>query len=230
VSPTIPILVQARFSSQRLPGKVLRPILGKPMLAYTIERLQQVQKAFPLLIATSLSSDDDAIESFARQVGVACFRGPLDDVAQRMISAASSIGAEAFVRISGDSPLIDPALVDQAIDLYLSAPLDLASNILVRTFPKGQSVEVVSVAALAEALPEMSKQDQEHVTPLFYRHPRSWRLAGFESGAALGQVQMSVDTPMDFEKVSEVIARMKRPHWSYHLDELLTLYQETAPC
>src|SRR5262245_42610822 len=114
----IVVVVQARFSSARLPGKVLRPMAGRPMLAHLFDRVHRASEPDAVWLATSTDASDDPVASLAAALGVACHRGPLDDVLGRFIGAAEAARAAAVVRVNGDSPLLDPALIDRAIGLY----------------------------------------------------------------------------------------------------------------
>lgn len=201
-----PIFVPARMNSRRLPGKPLRVIAGKPLLHWLVDSLQHVGGAGSVVIATSDQPLDDAIATWCAERGVACHRGPLDDVAGRLIGAALRMGAEAFVRVSGDSPLMDPALVARAIKLFDVGNADLVTNVQQRTFPKGFSVEVISVAALQDHLSRHGgPSDREHVTTSFYAHPADVRIVNFTSGVAAGDVQLSVDDEEDFIRVERLL-------------------------
>lgn len=217
----VPAIIQARLSSVRLPGKVLRPLAGRPMLAWLIERLGAARKIHGIAVATSDARDDDAIASFCDKVGVRCFRGPLDDAAERLACAAELLGADGFVRVSGDSPFMDPAIVDSVVARFDDS-IDLATNVLKRTFPKGMSVEVIRLTALRHAQPMMRPGEAEHVTPVFYRQPQDYRIVGVESGRDWGGVQLAVDTEADFALASRVAAAMERGR-SYGVAELVTL-------
>jgi spore coat polysaccharide biosynthesis protein SpsF len=215
-------VVQARMSSARLPGKVLREVRGRPLLAYLIDRLRRCNVLDGVVIATSTGRDDDPIAAFARTNLIDCHRGSLDDVAFRLLSAARAAGADALVRISGDSPLIDPAIVDRAVDIYRRERPDLATNVQRRTFPKGQSVEVIAMAALERAHRAMtSAAEREHVTLLFYAHPERFRIAAFESGIARGDLQLSVDTEEDFARFAAIIERLGEPAASHDLASII---------
>ena len=200
------VIVQARFSSVRLTGKVLRPLAGRPLLSRVLERVTHAQRVTRAIVATSSEPSDDAIERFCEAEGISCFRGALDDVAERCRQAAEHQAADAFVRISGDSPLIAPELIDQAIGLYDGAKLDLATNVMERSFPKGMSVEVIRVAALRRAQAMMVDGEAEHVTPPFYRRPDDFRIVNLSSGQAWGAVQLSIDTQDDFVMIEQIIA------------------------
>jgi spore coat polysaccharide biosynthesis protein SpsF len=192
------VIVQARFSSHRLPGKVLRPLGGKPMLAWVCERLRAARRTTRVMVATSRDKSDEPVAGFCSDHGIDCFRGSLGDVAERLSAAARSARVDAFVRVSGDSPLMLPSIVDDVIDLFESARPDLATNVQLRTFPKGMSVEAIALESLDRARAIMLPGEEEHVTPPFYRQPERFRIANLTSGHDFGPVQLSVDTAADF--------------------------------
>jgi spore coat polysaccharide biosynthesis protein SpsF len=204
----LPIIVPARMNSQRLPGKPLRAIAGKPLLQWVIESLKHVEHAGEVVVATSTDRRDDALADWCAARGCACHRGPLDDVAARVLEAARARHAEAFVRVSGDSPLIDPALVTQAIAIFRRGDADLVTNVQQRTFPKGNSVEVVRISVLDRQLKRFGTQeDREHVTTVLYRHPELVRIVNFASDTPAGQIQLSVDSSDDLHLVERILRK-----------------------
>lgn len=211
------------MSSSRLPGKVMRRLDGEPMLGALINRLAQARSISSIVIATSDGMDDDAITDFCRTTRTACFRGPLDNVAMRLADAAQDAGATAFARVSGDSPFMDPDLVDAVVALFERQEVDLATNVQVRTFPKGQSVEVVRVDALRRAQGMMAPGEAEHVTPVFYRRPHDFRIANLTSGHDWGAIQMSVDTPEDLMLAERMTAAVRREPGRYDVARLVAL-------
>jgi spore coat polysaccharide biosynthesis protein SpsF len=220
-------IIQARMASRRLPGKSLRPVQGRPMLAYVVERLRRCRELDAIVVATSTMGEDDAIEALCRELGVACHRGPRDDVLARVIGLVEAQALPVVVRISGDSPLIDPTIVDRAVLLFAEGQCDLVTNVAPRSFPKGQSVEVVSAQALRlQVSARPTAEDREHVTRWFYRHPERVRIRNFEAPADMSAVQLSVDTAEDFAVFAAIIAAMRRPHWDYGLAEILALRRE----
>jgi len=144
-------ILQARTSSSRLPGKVLKPILGKPMLLLQIERVRRARKIDKLVVATSNDPSDDGIEALCKQHGIDCFRGSLNDVLDRFYRAALTYNPEHIVRLTGDCPLIDPELVDSIIDMHLEGNYDYTSNAIQMTFPDGLDVEILTIKVLKEA-------------------------------------------------------------------------------
>ena len=218
------IVVQARMTSTRLPGKVLRPVNGKPMLAYTLERLANVSGSPNVVVATSNDPSDDGIVDFCNASGIPCHRGPLTDVAERYLQLIAALEPSCFVRICGDSPLIDQAIVSRALEVFDLESPDLVTNVMPRTFPKGQSVEVVRSGAFRKMCASLDNDsDREHVTQCFYQNPDKWSVVNIANGNDVSDVNLSVDTLDDFVSFSSLIMSMSEPHWTYGLDEILAL-------
>jgi spore coat polysaccharide biosynthesis protein SpsF len=216
-------IIQARLDSARLPGKVLRLLHGRPVLDYLIETLSHAKRVDHLIVATSDRPTDDPIAAFAAERGISCYRGSCDDVAGRMLAAAVATGFDKFVRANGDSPLLDARLVDHGISLF-EPGVDLVTNRIPKTFPIGETVEVVSTHALAAAHREMSDPlDHEHVTRFFYEHPDRFAIRAFDSGRSYDDLHLAVDTEQQFEFISALMAKMDRPHWTYSVDEIAEL-------
>jgi len=217
------------MSSARLPGKMLREIEGVPLLGYVVERLRTCLLAEDVVVATSDEASDDPLAALCRTLGIKCFRGALDDVAGRFLRVIDALEPEAFVRISGDSPLIDPAIVDQVIGMFEDDAPDLAVNIHPRSFPKGQSVEVVRSTTFRAALADFEgAADREHVTPYFYRHAEAFEIINLALPRNLNDMQLSIDTSDDFRMIERLFQSMDGPHLNYGLDELVTLYGEVT--
>ncbi len=218
----IGVIVQARMGSRRLPGKVLRLLAGKPVLQYVLESLGQCETVERVVVATSRAERDDPIARFCERRGAACFRGALDDVAGRLLQAAGEAGFEALVRVSADSPLLDWRLVDRAVGLYAGGDYDLVTNVFPRSWPKGQSVEVLRAAVLRQGYSKTKgRSDREHVTRYFYDHPERFQIKNFASGQDWGSLNLCVDTEEDWQKIEKIIHRMDRPHWEYTAAKLV---------
>lgn len=223
------IIIQARASSSRLPGKVLKPVAGRPLLQFLVERMRRCRQAGGLVVATSVQPSDDPVVELCARLGVTCLRGPLEDVAERFRLALDQLGWQALVRVSGDSPLLDPGLVDQALSIFRQLRPDLVTNVAERSFPKGQSVEVVDARAFRRACAGMeTAADREHVTPFIYRRSREFNIVNFACPRRLGDMQMSVDTPEDLARFRSVVEGMDRPHWDYGWDELADMFRQAA--
>src|SRR6185295_19366594 len=207
-------VIQARASSQRLPGKILKPLCGRPMLDHLLEGLAHAAQLDDLVIATSLDPSDDATEAFAEERGVACFRGSLENVALRMLAAGESRQAGAVARINGDRPLLDPAIVDRGVQLFREGGVDIVTNVRPRSFPKGQSVEVIAIDALRRAVASMSAaEDREHVTPFIYARPQEFPLHSFAAETPRPELQLSVDDAADFERCAAIVRALRVPAW-----------------
>ncbi len=212
----IGILIQARMSSSRLPGKILQPVHGKPLLQYVVERCKLSTAASLVAVLTSVEQSDDPVQQWCENFEVACYRGPLDDVAERFNGAVTRFRLDAFFRVCADSPFVDPALYDEAADIFLERPLDLVTNVQRRTFPVGLSVELISAKAFTRALALMSTRDErEHVTRYIYKHAGNFAIYNMESGIFLGDRALAVDTADDLERVTAIVHAMDRPHWEY---------------
>ncbi len=203
------IIVQARMSSTRLPGKVLKLVLDRPLLSYLIERLRQVKLADELVIATSDQPEDEPIVALCHEARVHVVRGSLNDVLSRYAKAAAESQADAIVRICSDCPLIDPTVVDEAIAFYLShyPKYDWVCNAVERRYPRGYEVEVFSHAALdIAAKVARDPEEREHVTPYLYRHPEQFGLGSVVGNVYLGNERWVLDTPEDFELISRILS------------------------
>jgi spore coat polysaccharide biosynthesis protein SpsF len=202
-------VLQARTSSRRLPQKVLRPILGRPMIALMVERVRRARRLDGLVLATSAEASDDPLAALARELGIGVFRGALDDVLDRFYRAAAEHGPEHVVRLTGDCPLADPALIDRVVAEHLASGADCTSNAHVRTFPDGLDVEVLRFAALEQAWREArAPHEREHVTPFVYAHPERFRHHAVTWPEDLSAMRWTVDTAADFALVAAVFERL----------------------
>ena len=224
----IPIIVQARLNSTRLPGKVLTKINGIPLLEYLVSRLTKSFDKSQILIATSNEHQDNPIHQYCINNNFFFFRGSLEDVAKRILDATKHIKAKIFVRINGDSPLIDPNIIDQAVNIFNNGYYDLVTNVFPRSFPVGQSVEVIRTSSFVKAYKKMSTTDHfEHVTKYYYEHPDEFRIRNFSNERDLSSYRFVVDTPEDLKRIEEIICSMTRPHAEYSLNDLIDLYPST---
>jgi spore coat polysaccharide biosynthesis protein SpsF len=157
--------IEARMTSSRLPGKVLLQASGIPLLEHLVNRLLAVQSIDGIVLATTTNDSDDPLEEFARQMNINCFRGSELDVMERVIRAASSVNADVIVEITGDCPIIDSEIVEQAIRIYKYNNADYVSNAIIRSFPDGMDVQVFSLATLVKSFQMTNNPlDHEHVT------------------------------------------------------------------
>ncbi|CAD5937734.1 cytidylyltransferase domain-containing protein [Planktothrix agardhii] len=223
------IIVQARMTSTRLPGKVLKQVLGKPLLEYQIERLQRVKLANEIVIATTTNETDEPIVELCNRLAVAYFRGSEDDVLSRYYGAATAHKADLVVRVTSDCPLIDPQVIDTVIDYCLQnqSHYDYVSNSLERTYPRGMDTEVFSFSTLQQAFGEATAQpDREHVTPFIYRQPARYRLGHVIYSEDCSHHRWTVDTPEDFELIQKIIEAIYPRKPNFTLEDCLSLLKK----
>ena len=201
-------VVQARMNSRRFPGKVLHKVRGRPLLGCLLDRLRVSREIDNIIVATSVDATDTPIAAYCSERGVDCFRGSLDDVAGRFRGVSDVYDLDAFVRVCGDSPLLDPAVVDRGVSSFREAEVDVVTNCFPRTFPGGQSVEVVRAATFRHACTRMTDSTHfEHVTTFLYEHPDEYRIHNFTNPAGnQSDLDLSVNTPGEmaiFERLHE---------------------------
>jgi len=202
------IIVQARMTSTRLPGKVLLKILDKSLVEYQIERLRRVRLADKLVVATTVNDSDLPIVQECSRLGIDYFRGSEDDLLSRYYLAACQYEAADVVRITSDCPLIDPEVINKVIGFYQDnrPHYDYVSNVLTRTYPRGMDTEVFSFKILEEAcMAANSPAEREHVTPFIYQNPQRFSLANVANDIDLSQHRWTVDTVEDFQLIKNIV-------------------------
>lgn len=223
------IIIQARMGSTRLPGKILRPVMDRPLLSYLLERLNQVSSPHTLIIATTTNANDDVIEKFATNEGVLFFRGSEEDVLDRYYQTCCTYPADLIVRITSDCPLIDPSIIDQAIQLLQGNKTSLryVSNTLERTFPRGMDVEAFTFDTLkTAAYNAISPYDREHVTPFIYNHPQLVQLTNFTHDTNLSQYRLTVDTAEDFLLITKIFENLYPKNKNFTLSDIIQAFEK----
>ncbi len=196
-------IVQARMSSTRLRGKVLKDICGRPMLAWIVERLSHSRLIDQIVIATSTDPSDNPIAQWCKKEGVALYRGELEDVLDRYYQTALTYGVRTIVRITADCPLIDPQVVDRVITHFIEGMFDCAGTD--DTYPDGLDTEVFTMLALRRAWQKARwSSEREHVTPYIWKHPEKFRLLRLSAPERLGHLRWTVDEPEDLELVRKI--------------------------
>ncbi len=233
-------IIQARMGSSRLPGKVLRPVVGKPMLAHIVERLRLAQGVNEVIVATSDQVADEQIVSFCSQSGIACFTGSESNVLDRFYRAALHYQGDAVIRITADCPLVDPAMISQLITLYQSGEYD---HVSVATgagalfmdggrFPDGYDAECIRFTALHEAWRDATLPgDREHVTPYLWRQPEKFRLQVLKSATDYSSLRLTVDNEEDFQLIEHIYQALYQEHQAFLLSdvvEFLTTHPELS--
>lgn len=202
-------IVQARMGSDRLPGKVIKPIIGKPMILHILDRLNKSKYINKIILATSTLNNEAALVKIVSESGYEVFRGEEDNVLKRYIDANRKYKGDIIVRITGDCPLVDPQIVDNVISYYLMYDYDYVRLDVPDTFIRGFDVEVFSSEALERAYEEVRKnndsQYQEHVTLYMYRNKDKFKIGYVKGDKHYNKdYRLCVDTVEDFEVVSKV--------------------------
>lgn len=213
-------VIQARMSSSRLPGKVLMPLYGEPMIQRVISRVALAKGVDRIIVATSSNPEDASIYDYCIANNIDCFRGSLENVADRFARIIDETCDNGIIRICGDSPLIDPELITASIVHFNDGDYDLVTNIFPRTFPKGQSVEIINSDVFKKAFKEkyFSKADLEHVTSHFYLNDRNYKIYNLVNkinNKDFSKIQLSVDTLEDFKMTEKIISAFNglTPDW-----------------
>lgn len=220
-------IVQARMGSTRLPNKVMRPIAGVPMIEVLLKRLAQSQRIDQICLATADDARNQPLVAHVQQLGYPVYQGSENDVLDRFYRAAEQMQADVVIRITGDCPLIDAALVDQVIDRFLQGDVDYVSNAVPPTYPDGLDTEVFSMAALRQAWQHATSTfDHEHVTP-YLRDSGKFRLAVVSGEQDYSGERWTVDEPADFEVITQIFAHFA-PRLDFRWTEVLAL-RHTQP-
>lgn len=222
-------IIQARMGSSRLAGKVLMKVLGRPLLAYQLERVGRSVNIDEILVATTDKAIDDDVALLCESLGIPYLRGSEDDVLERYYKTALQVKADAVVRLTGDCPLIDPQVIDKVIDYYLLHvhEFQYASNTLKRTFPRGMDAEVFSFQALKKAHRQAtSSADREHVTRYIVNNPEAFKLFNVSYSEDCSFHRWTVDTHEDFTLIREIIEAIypSNPHFS--MEDIIHLFEE----
>jgi len=215
-------LLQARMSSSRLPGKVLKPVAGAPMILRQIERVRRAERINRLVVATSDQPSDAPLASRLEEAGVDVFRGSLDDVLGRFLGALDAYPADHVVRLTADCPLADPGLIDAAIARHLASGADYTANRVASAgYPKGQDVEVITALALRRAGAEAATPEaHEHVTWGVWNHPERYRLERLAPPIDEGDIRWTVDRPDDLAFVRAVYADLYPQNPAFSSDDV----------
>ncbi|WP_321290238.1 aminotransferase class III-fold pyridoxal phosphate-dependent enzyme [Alcaligenes phenolicus] len=219
-------IVQARMGSSRLPGKVMMPVAGRPMIEVLLARLSQAKEIDQLIVATSDDKNNLPLIEHVKHLGFECAQGSEHDVLQRYLDAAKAYEADIVVRITGDCPLVDPTLVDQMISAFKTAGLDYLSNCAPPTYPDGLDIEIFTLQALERSASLTNRQhDREHVTP-YLRESGQFRTKNICHEEDLSSWRWTVDERVDLQVVQQVFEHFA-PDLHFSWQEVVALQRDT---
>ena len=219
-------IIQARMGSTRLPGKILKKVEGKPLLAIQLERLQASKELDQIVIATTNEKQDDVIAQFCEVQGINYYRGSEQDVLKRYYEAAKTFGGEIIVRLTSDCPIIDPQIVDEVIVFYKKNRLiyDYVSNTVERTYPRGLDTEVFSFKAMEKAYFEASlESEREHVTLYLHTNPDVFSIGSWKGKEDYSEHRWTVDTPEDFELIKLILEKLYLHNPLFSLEDTIAV-------
>ena len=218
------------MGSTRLPGKIMKKVLDKPLLEYQLERLLRVKQADQVIIATTDHGEEQPIVDLCQRMGVPYFRGSEEDVLARYYGAATQYHADVVVRITSDCPLIDPAVVDEVIGFYLAhkEDYDYVSNTFPElTYPRGMDTEIMSYKVLKEAYEQAKDQaEREHVTIFIKRRPERYRIKNLPYDEDYSHYRWTVDTPEDIALIKKMLTALYPVNPHFTLEDCLALIEE----
>tara|TARA_B100001121_G_scaffold207757_1_gene181753 strand:+ start:9026 stop:9673 length:648 start_codon:yes stop_codon:yes gene_type:complete len=202
------VFIQARSNSKRFRNKILKKIYGLPIIMHVVNKVKKAKLVKDLIVATSKNKTDDTLIKTLKSFKIKYFRGELDNVALRFLNLAKKKKCKYFARVSGDSPLLDYQVIDKAIKIHKkNKSFDLISNVFPRTFPKGQSIEIIKVKSLENNIQRMSSNELEHVTRYFYKNKNNFKIKNFKNNSKKKFIKLSIDTAGDFNKIKNRIRR-----------------------
>lgn len=219
-------IVQARMGSTRLPGKVLKEVLSRPLLSFQIERMKKSKLINELVIATTPLGNEKIMELCEKE-SVPYFVGSESDVLDRYYQAAKKHEADIVVRMTSDCPIIDPEIIDQVIQMYVDGNYDYVSNTQDRTFPRGMDVEVFSMDALEKTHKEAAiEYEHEHVTPYIYLNRDKFSVGQYTQVNDTNDIRLTVDTTEDFLVIRNIFNELYNNKPDFLLADILDVLEK----
>ena len=205
------VIIQARTNSKRFNNKVLYKIYNKPIVWHVVSKIKKSKNVKKIIVATSSNKTDDKLVKYLAKIKINYYRGSLTNVAKRLCDAAEKNKAKFFMRISADSPLIDPVIIDKAIEIFKSQKkhYDIVTNVFPRSYPKGQSVEIIKTSKLRYFLNKFNKEQKEHVTKYFYKNYKNFIIKNFMSDKSKTKIKLAIDTKNDLKLILKKFKKKK---------------------
>ena len=197
------VIIQARSNSKRFKNKVLYRIYNKPIIWHVISKIKKNKKVKKIVVATSNKKTDDKLIKYLKSIKIEYFRGSLNNVAKRLCDAAEKNKANFFMRISADSPLIDPVVIDKALKIFKTQKkkYDIITNEFPSSYPRGQSIEIIKTSKLRNLLNKFNNEQKEHVTTYFYKNYKKFMIKNFTSTKNKSKIKLSIDTKNDLKLI-----------------------------
>lgn len=220
-------ILQARMTSTRLPGKVLAPLAGQPMVLRQLERIRRAATLDEIVVATSIDPSDDDLVAVLEANGTRVIRGDLDDVLGRFLKAMDATQPDGVVRLTADCPLASPKVIDKVVTAFHEGGADYVSNTMTPTYPDGLDVEVVKASVLREVAAEATDQpEREHVTLGVYRRHDRYRIENVAGDEDLSSLRWTVDTPEDYAFVTRIYDALYANNPEFEIEDVLAFLDE----
>jgi len=225
--PRVIASIEARMASSRLPGKILCDINGQPSLTRLARRLRRCERLDGIVLATTSDPSDDPTAAWAETEGIACHRGSIDDVLERVVEAQRGMASEIVVEVCGDTPLLDPGIIDMAVETFLMNDCDVVSNTWKLSFPQGVDAQVFRLGTLAEVASVCEDAAvREHVSLYFYEHPERYRIFNLVAPPRwrAPDLRFQLDYPEDQTFINRVYALLEPEYGDgFGVEEILAL-------
>jgi|LakMenEpi03Aug12_release.lakeMendotaPanAssembly.Ray.scaffolds.fasta_scaffold514575_2 spore coat polysaccharide biosynthesis protein SpsF len=221
------VVLQARMSSSRLPGKVMMEINGMPMIYWQVQRILRAKKVNSLVVATSTDSTDDSLAEFLEKNSIDVYRGSLGNVLSRFIEVAETYPHDALIRLTGDCPLVMAELIDKMVDKFYEQGVDYLSNTLKPTFPDGLDIEIVKSSILKKISKfKLERRELEHVTYGIYTRPESFKLSNYQNESDRSLDRWTVDYQEDLDFVRFIFRQFSGRETEFTYQEVIELMEE----
>ncbi len=217
-------IIQARSSSKRLKNKVMKKIKNKMIIEYVYDCVNNSKLFDNIIIATSKSSADDKIIKWCKKNEINFFRGNLNNVSKRFYDICKKNKFDYFLRVCSDSPLLDMGLVKSNLR-YLNK-YQIVTNCFKKTYPKGQSVEIISKKCFIDNFKYFKKKHQEHVTNFFYENSSKFKIKNFFLKSNMRHIGLSIDTISDFKKIKKILSKIKKASYKYSYKKYIEFYKQ----
>ena len=200
-------IIQARMSSKRLPGKTLKKINNYPILKILLNNLKKSNKIKKIIVATSKNQKDKKIIKYCKINKIDYYEGTLHNVFKRLLNCAKYYKFEHFIRINGDSPFIDAKLINKIINKSKKKNYDIYTNVFPRSFPKGQSIEIIKTSIMEGLNFKLNKSQREHVTKYFYENSKKYKIYNFHNPLNYSKFNLSIDYKTDLIKFRKIFKK-----------------------
>ena len=218
-------IIPARLSSKRLPRKQLLKIGDSNLIEIIYKKLSKIFSKKNIFVATSKNKSDDELCNFCKKKKINFFRGSLTNVTKRVYELAKHQKADGFVRVNGDSPLVNLQQLKKSIIKFRSKKYDLVTNLFPRTFPKGMSIEIIRTEILKKILKKNKKKThKEHITSYIYENSKHFKILNMKSNLDYSKIHLAVDTYKDFQKIKKII--LKQNKFNFSLNRIIQEYEK----